>query len=344
MFVLSLVKDEFSDACVAILADNSSQQTVRTRQDAKTKNEGKIAGKRVTKSNPGKIQVIKEVPKAKTYTEEAVIKDRSWNIYTGNPGFYTTEGDTVYFGSVTALSDSAFLEAQSTVVPKIIKPYGIVGKELIIPSQEWIFGVVLILWMIFASVRVGFPKYLSQIFASTINFNDATRLFRQRGYKTMYGAVRLDTIFHLILPLSVFQISRFFRIELPGYHPVVLFLALLLLINGYFFIKVLLYRLVGSIAMLKEQTEELIFNIKLYYKVLGLFLLPFVTVHAILAGTNFMTIWIMAGLIIVMYVSTIFRSIFLGHQKDISIFYLILYLCTLEILPLLLIFKLTVLS
>jgi len=156
----------------------------------------------------------------------------------------------------------------------------------------------------------------------------------------MYGAVRLDFIFHLVLPLSVFQIAWFYKIDFSGYPPVIFFLALLLIINGYFFIKILLYRLVGSIAMLKEQTEESVFNIKLYYKVLGLFLLPVVTVHAVIAGTNFITVWIMAGLIAIMYVATVIRSIYLGHQKDISILYLILYLCTLEILPLLLIFKL----
>jgi len=71
-------------------------------------------------------------------------------------------------------------------------------------------------------------------------------------------------------------------------------------------------------------------------------LLPVVTVHAILAETNFITIWIMAFLIVLMNVATVIRSIYLGYQKDISIFYLILYLCTLEILPLLLIFKLII--
>jgi hypothetical protein len=69
-------------------------------------------------------------------------------------------------------------------------------------------------------------------------------------------------------------------------------------------------------------------------------LLPIVTIHTIIPETNIITIWVMAALIVIMYVSTAIRSIYLGNRKDISIFYLILYLCTLEILPLLLIFKL----
>jgi hypothetical protein len=156
----------------------------------------------------------------------------------------------------------------------------------------------------------------------------------------MYGALRLDFIFHLILPLSVFQIARYYKVDLPGYPAILFFLALLLIINGYLFIKILLFQLGGSIVMLKIQTEESVFNIRLYYKALGLLLLPVVTIHGLSVESNFITIWVMAGLILIMYVLALIRSIYVGIRKDVSIFYLILYLCTLEILPLLLVFKL----
>jgi len=341
MSVFPLVEKEISNTFAADLSSNSGAQlTKQAHKGLGTGTTGRYKMKTNTRATFTKNHFKKEIPQRKVYTEEPAVKDPSWNIYTGNPGFYTTVGDTAYFGNVTNLPDSTFLKIQHTIVPKTLKPYGIVGKQLVIPNQDWILGVILILWMIFASVRVGFPKYLSQIFVSIFNFGSASRLFRQRGYKTMYGAIRLDFIFHLILPLSVFQIARFYKVDISGFPSIVLFLGLLLIINGFFFIKILLNRLVGTIAMLKDQTDESIFNIRLYFKALGLILLPLVTIHAIIAETNFITVWIMAGLIIIMYLATIFRTIYLGHQKDISIFYLILYLCTLEILPLLLIFKL----
>jgi hypothetical protein len=344
MFVFPLVENEISETSAVPLAGQSGQQPV-VKGLPKTKVAGKenfLTGKQTKtalKSKTTKLKGSKESLR-NTYSEEPVVKDSLWNIYTGNPGFYVTEGDTVNFGNVTTLSDSAFLEVQHTIVPTTIKPYGFVGKELVLPSQEWILGLILILWMIFASVRVQFFQYLDQLFASLVNFNAATRLFHQRGYKTMYGALRLDFIFHLIVPLSVYQIATFFKVDIPGLPAIFFFFALLLVINGYFFAKILLYRMAGSIVMLKEQTEESVFNIKLYYKALGICLLPIVTIHTIIPETNIITIWVMAALIVIMYISTAIRSIYLGNRKDISIFYLILYLCTLEILPLLLIFKL----
>jgi hypothetical protein len=340
MFVSPLVEKEISNVVVAELSARNGQKTQQTLNGSRAVRVSNGSKGNTTKSILSKNQFKKEVPLKKSYTEEPVNKDETWNIYSGNPGYYTTQGDTVYFGTVTSLSDSAFVEAQHNIVPKTLKPYGFVGKELILPNQDWILGVIIILWMIFASVRAIFPQYLQQIFVSVVNFGSAARLFRQRGYKTIFGAVRLDLIFYLILPLSIFQIAGYFRIGIDGYHPVFLFLALFLIINGFLFIKIMLYRFVGSIAMLKEQTDESIFNIRLYHKVLGAILLPLSTIHAILPETNFITIWIMAGLVVMVYLTSVIRSFYLGHQKDISILYLILYLCTLEILPLLLIFKL----
>jgi len=345
MFVLPLVEKEFSNTIVADATVQAGSQAARnTTQQNKTGVKVKSAvngtAKSVANGKQWNNQFSKEIFAKKTFVEEPIVKDQSWNIYTGNPGIYITRGDTVNFGTVSTLSDSAFLQSLHTTAPKIVKPYGIVGKDLVVPNQDWILGVILVMWMIFASVRVGFQKYLGQLFVSLFSFSAATRLYQERGYKTMYGALRLDLIFHLVLPLSVFQVASFYKVDLPGYPSILFFLAILLIINGYLFIKILLFQLGGSIVMLKTQTEESVFNIRLYYKALGLLLLPVVTVHSILDEVNFITIWVMAGLILIMYILSVIRSIYLGIRKDVSIFYLILYLCTLEILPLLLIFKL----
>lgn len=294
----------------------------------------------VVKAIATKKHPKKEVNQQVNYSEESVVRDSRLNIYTGNPGYYATLGDTAYFGNVPTLSDSAFIQAQRTIVPVSTKPYGKVGKERMVPSQDWVLGLILMLWILFASVSANFPKYLDQIFLSLVNFKEATRLFRQRGYKMMFGAVRLDLIFHLVLPLSVFQIAQFFNVSIGGYPSIVLFIGMAAVINAYLFLKILLNKLVGSITMVKEQAKESLFNISLHYKALGFVLLPLVTIHAVLPITNFITIWIMAVLLVILHIAAVIRTIYLAYQKEISIFYLILYLCILEILPLLLIFKL----
>lgn len=270
---------------------------------------------------------------------QANTKDSLFNIYTGNPGLYSTEGDTIGFGNVPYLSDSLFHINQQTVTEKSGKPYGIEGKTIVFPNQDWLFGFILIAWIIFASVKVGFSRYLDQLIGSLVNVGIATRLYRERSYKTMFGAVRLDLLFYIVLPLSAFQVAHFYNVDLPGYHDIFLFLILLLVINAYFFTKIFLNRVIGSIVMLKEEVDESVYHMQVYYKVLGVFLLPVVTLHAVVDEFRDVTVWVIIILIGLFYIGSVIRSIYIGSRKGISIFYLILYLCMLEILPLILIFK-----
>lgn len=293
------------------------------------------------KSNSAKATIKKEIYQSKTYTEE-VANDENLNIYTGNPGYYSAYGDTANFGVVSTLSDSVFLEAQRNPAPKVTAPYGIEGEMLKSPGNDWVLGVVLILWAVFASVRSLFLEYLGQLMISLVNFHIASRLFLQSGYKTVSGSARVDFISYCIVPLAVFQMADFYNATIPGFHPAITFLALVLAVNGIFFLRLLFFKIVGSVVMVKEETREVVFNIKLYYKAQGLFLLPFVTIFATVKIAEELSLWIMAGVILLMYILSVFRTIYVGIRKEISIFYLILYLCTLEILPLLLIFKLLV--
>jgi hypothetical protein len=287
-----------------------------------------------------KIAIKKALLKKELESRKAV-KDSLLNIYTGNPGLYSAEGDTVNFGNVSYLPDSLFVipKKEQPVVEKSWKPYGIEGKILHYPNQDWLLGIILILWIIFASVRSGFNNYIRQLMAGLIKVSSANRLYRERSYKTSYGAVRLNLIFHIILPLSVFQLLHFYQVNLPGYPDFIFYLILLIGINGYFFIKYFLYRVIGSILMLNENIEESVFHMRLYYKALGIILLPVVTIHAVQEKITYITVLVIAGLIALFYIASIFRSIYIGNKKGISIFYLILYLCMLEILPLILIFK-----
>ena len=270
--------------------------------------------------------------------------DSLWNIYTGNPGFYSTEGDTLGFGNVEYLPDSLFQEQIRASSEKSSKPYGLEGKVMTLPKEDWLLGIILVGWILFASVRVSFNKYLELLMGSLVKVSVATRLYSERGYKKLYGAIRLNFIFYLIVPLAIYQVLDFYHVKVPGLSGPLFFLILFITINGFFLIKNLVYRSVGSVIMLEEEVNESVFNIFLFYKALALFLLPIVTIHAIEQRATFVTVWMMMFLIALFYFVSILRSIYIGSRKGISIFYLILYLCLLEILPLFLIYKILTLG
>jgi hypothetical protein len=347
MLVLPLINIEPSESMTASTPVQNRQQLIRKDSQSQKliipKKTFDTSINRVLRQidlKDRKIAIKKALLKKELESQKA-FKDSLWNIYTGNPGLYSTEGDTVGFGNVQYLPDSLFLPKKQTVtfVQKSNKPYGIEGKIIHPQSLEWLLGIILILWIIFASIRVGFNNYIRQVMGGLVNVGIATRLYRERSYKTLYGAFRLDLIFHIILPLSVYQILHYYSVNLPGYPDIVFYFVLLITINGYFFIKFFLYRVLASVLMLGEKIDESIFHMRMYYKALGIILLPVVTIHAVQYKISGISVMIMAGLIGIFYLASLFRSIYIGNRKDVSIFYLILYFCMLEIFPLILVFK-----
>jgi hypothetical protein len=260
------------------------------------------------------------------------------NIFTGNPGIYQTEGDTLNFWSLTPFPvDSTSLEI--AIVEQPDKPYGFDGKPMKSAGQDWTFFLILIGWTVFASLSFGFSKYIVQVFQSVVNFSAASRLYRERGYSSNFGIFRLNVIFYLFLPFAIYLIARDNGMSM-GSTGIELFLLVFVAANAYFMIKVLIYKLLGSVFSQRETTGELVFNMMLYHNVLGLVLLTIATIHSLVPGFGIFAMFIVPSLILIFYLMSIVRSIYFAIRVGISIFYLILYLCALEILPILLVIKL----
>jgi len=267
-------------------------------------------------------------------------RDVSVNIFTGNPGYYQAEGDTLNFFSFTPVPVDS-LSHRRAVAEQPGKPYGFVGKPMKAETQDWTFFLVVIGWVIFASLKFGFSKYIVQVFQSIFNFSAAARLYRERGYSNNFGMFRLNLIFFLLLPFSIYLIARDNGMSI-GFAGIEFYLILFLVGNGYFMLKILLYKLLGSVFSQRETTGELVFNMMLFHNVLGMILLPVATIHSMVPAFGPFSLFIVPVLIVIFYLMSIIRSIYFAVREGISIFYLILYLCTLEILPILLVVKLAI--
>ena len=272
---------------------------------------------------------------------QATAEDRelTMNIFTGNPGIYHAEGDTLNFWSLTPVPVDT-LANKIIFVEQPDKPYGFVGKPMKTMGQDWTFFLILIGWTIFASLRFGFSKYIVQVFQSIFNFTISSRLYREQGYNNNFGPFRLNLIFYLFLPFPIYLIAKDNGVSLMGFNGIELYLIVLVTVNAYFLAKIFFYKILGSVFSQKEAAGELVFNMMLYHNVLGMILLPVATFHSWAPALGFVSLFLVPGLILIFYLLSLVRSIYFAIRTGISIFYLILYLCALEILPILLVVKL----
>jgi len=141
--------------------------------------------------------------------------------------------------------------------------------------------------------------------------------------------------------LFILQLLRYYNIRIFQHNGFVTYLFICALLYLIILAKIVICTIIGFLFQVQKEFSEYLFNIFIYNKNLGLFMIPFIFiipyVHQYIIGKI-----IILGLIVLfsMYFVRITRSIQIIIKKDVLLFYTILYLCTLEILPVLIGIKL----
>ncbi len=209
-------------------------------------------------------------------------------------------------------------------------------------STDWLTLVLLLALILFASVRTIWGKYLGYLFQSVLNYSTADRLFREKNYSVLHGAVRLELLFYLVISIFLFQVAAFYRLEF-SYKNFLLYLMGLGIVIFYYFFKKSACRFLGFLSENSAVAGEFLFNMDNYNRVTGLLLLPVVAVIAFYPFHNVILPLTIGAIVCgIIYFLLLSRGFIIIIKKQFSIFYLFLYFCTLEILPLVLLYKILV--
>lgn len=242
------------------------------------------------------------------------------------------------------IGDSRYIQPQNTInlVPNLKVEPGGLGLPVQKKSEmntDWLTIVLVAAMVLIATVRFSYSKYVSNLFQSLLNSSTAFRMFREKNYTILHGAFRLDLLFYIIFSVFVYQVIGFFQLELI-YNKLAFFASIFGLVFAYFFLKKMIYRLLGLIFERGSETNEYLFIVDNFNRTLGIILFPVVALINYYPADR-PVYMVVTGLIVVgvFYLFLLQRGFLILLKKHFSIFYLFLYLCTLEILPLLLIYK-----
>ncbi len=209
-------------------------------------------------------------------------------------------------------------------------------------STDWITVLIILALILFATVRATSSKYISDLFQSLVNYNTSYRMFREKNYPISHGATQLDIIFYFTFSLFLFQVENAFGLAFAHYN-FLSFLISLGTVLAYFFIKKIAYSALGLVFEGIAETNEYLFNMDVFNRILGIVLLPIVAlINYYPADNPLFMVYTGIFTVGIFYAFLLQRGISILLKKQFSIFYLFLYLCTLEFLPLLLIYKVVV--
>ena len=194
------------------------------------------------------------------------------------------------------------------------------GKKVTRTNPDWLIGLLVLLFLLFATVKLIFNKYLSQLVQSTINYSTFTRLFRERYFNLFHASFRLDLIFNLTLALFGYQFISLFKINFGLSKSYSVYLACLSIVIGYFTVKRIVYYLIAILTESKQEVQEYLFSITVFNRVLGLVLLPISATIAFIPISQVEPLLFAGlGIIIIFYLMSLIRGAKIFLKKQFSI-------------------------
>lgn len=222
----------------------------------------------------------------------------------------------------------------------VLQPVHDGAIDKIVSSPDWVLGVLVLIFLLLAWVRVYHLKRLNQLLQAFLYKLHVYTLLRSNDSMLKRINWGLNAIFVLTMSLFLYQLMEHYGVTLPFTETINHFLLIVPVLLVLYPVKSLVLQLVGWIFNDSEKITEYIFNVFLINKVLGLFLVPIVVLAAYLSFGQAMLLHAGVGLVVLCYMYRLLRGYLIGRATaTLSSFYIFLYLCTLEILPLIIIAK-----
>ncbi len=238
--------------------------------------------------------------------------------------------------------DSARVVGSPVVIKDFTTQSTIKKVDLIERPQEkakeknWVFFSGIFVFIILLIIQTYYRKQLASVNSALVNMQLADKLMREKNILLKRLYFFLSLIYFLSLAFFFFRVFSFLNINIQGYNGFSLFIFLFAIISLTLLIRIGVNKIVAFIFDAVVVFKEYEFNNQIIHRNLGLLLLPILLSSYFVPDSITNLVFIIATVLLI--VATIFRyfkAVQLLLKHNIVLFYSILYLCTLEILPLL---------
>lgn len=235
----------------------------------------------------------------------------------------------------------------TTTVPSLFQNHLLPDKNTrqqihITDYDYWVSGILLALYVLFVWMYVSNRKKLNQVIKGFYISRFSNQLSREEFSVGNRVSVFLSIFFVFTLTLFFIRIIQYYGFHFFTDNVALLGLIIALIIIIAYSIKFSIIKFLGNIFQLQKEANDYMMIIFLFCNTLGLVMLPLVICLTFLKQVPPVVFIYIGIFIITLFVFVrIFRGLILGlNSSGISKLYLFLYLCTLEIVPFIILVKL----
>jgi len=205
---------------------------------------------------------------------------------------------------------------------------------------DWILGLFLFCFVLLAWVQVFYRRRLRQILVAPWSKRFLSQLVRDGDLISERIALATGIVYLLTTSLLLYGfyhhlVEKDAVVLLRGFP---LYILITLLVLCFWILKTGLIRFLSFIFRTRQTTREYILNILIFNILTGVFLLPLLVFAVYLNSIIFL--WICMIILSLFFVFRLIRGFLIGISiTKFSYVFLFVYLCSVEILPLVLLMK-----
>lgn len=215
------------------------------------------------------------------------------------------------------------------------------GNNLHLHGTAWIPAIVILSFLLLTWIKLIYVQFITPVLVSAFSLKEADRFYNAKSTATQNAFLVLQAIFAINGGIFLLFVADHFGFVLPAAHPTLLFLAAALLILLVFATRSAAIRVVAFLFDKSALFDRYLHSVSLYNRIYGILLLP-VILGLLYAGETVYEPLLYAGVIMagVFYMLQLVRGLEIAAKKKFSVFYMFLYFCALEFIPVIVLFKL----
>ena len=202
-------------------------------------------------------------------------------------------------------------------------------------STDWIFWIILAGLILLVLTKIFNEKRIGLLIAAIFSRTSAIQLIRESGFFRLQSVFFLLLIYLISVTLLFYRVFIHFDLDHPGsWRDIIFYLEIAGALIAFFLVKTTLIRLSGILFKNPETASEYIQTMVIFNLSGGIVLLPML-LFVFYWPSNFF-LYFTLGLMAILMIIRFIRGFMVGlSDHKFTLFHLFLYLCTLEILPVL---------
>ena len=237
--------------------------------------------------------------------------------------------------------EEAQKESQNKFIKEIKKDTIIIPK--LVPNRiqfDWITILLIVSFLLLGWIRLFNKKYLISLVKSIISFQESNTLYREKNTLMERASFMVNLLFLSNISVFVIQLRHYWNLNLNNIDDLILYFMVLGCLLVFYAFRAISSLFIGYVFLKQKVFAEYFHNVNIYTKNTGLFLFPVIITLQFLSF-QYLPFIVYTGLILsaAFYLLQVIRSFQIIIRKNVSIFYMILYLCAFEFAPFLIIYK-----